>query len=532
MKQILIFLITIISLNAFAQKSPQYTWGIYGGGGEITTDIKGDIWSLGKFEDTIQIGNTSLISKGSSNIVLTKTDNKGSYLFTKRIITTDSRTSPTEIIAAPEGGVYFTCSYYDRLIIDNDTFKSKGIDDLLLAKLDNSGNLVWAKSFGSNSEDWGMNNLAVDKSGNIYMNCMLGLWLPDDTIKIGNYEYTGSTGRDIYVVKLTKDGDVIWVRQAAGKLYDSVFGIVVDEVGNVYSTGCIRDTVYFDGTMYIANENKTDLFLSKYDPNGNLIFVKLAQSTSDWNRGSIGLDITLGSDGFIYLCGLVNDTTTFDNHTVHVPKTEYLVIAKYDTNGNVIWVRADIKGHAGRIATDADNNIYSSLGYGESTLVKYDSSGKLIWENKYGPHKSGANNTTVEVLGLTVTNENKLLITGMYDNLTNTFGKDTLQPYDKPKNNIYIAEVKLFPASIEEKTFIEPSIKLYPNPNSGYVYIEVQNLLNNKGTLTITDVNGRAVYSKEINQKAEINMSSLSNGVYFVNISSGADTYSEKIIKQ
>ena len=532
MKQVLIFLVTIISLKAFGQKSPQYLWGIYGGGREITTDIKGDIWSLGRFEDTIQIGNTFLISQGSSNIVLTKTDNNHNYLLTKGIITTDARTSPTEIIASPEGGVYFTCSYYDRIIIDNDTFKSKGSDDLLLVKLDNSGNLVWAKSFGSNSEDWGMNNLAVDKQGNIYMSCMFGLWLPDDTIKIGSYEYTGNTGRDIYIVKLTKDGDVIWVKQAAGKLYDSVFGIVVDEFGNVYSTGCIRDTVYFDGNMYIANKDKTDLFLSKYDPNGNLIFVKLAQSTSDWNRGNIGLDITLGSDGFIYLCGLVNDTTTFDNHTIHVSKTEYLVIAKYDTNGNVIWVRADIKGHAGRIATDADNNIYSSLGYGESTLVKYDSSGKLIWENKYGPHKNGANNTKVEVLGLTVTNENKLLITGMYDNLTNTFGKDTLQLYSKPKNNIYIAEVKLFPADIVDQTVTEPNIKLYPNPNSGYFYVEAKNLVDNKGILTITDVNGKIVYSKDIKPKTGIDISSLSDGVYFVNISSGADTYSGKIIKQ
>jgi len=43
-----------------------------------------------------------------------------------------------------------------------------GSTDIFLLKYDSIGNPIWAKSFGSNSQDWGR-SITTDTTGNIFM---------------------------------------------------------------------------------------------------------------------------------------------------------------------------------------------------------------------------------------------------------------------------------------------------------------------------------------------------------------------------
>src|SRR5690349_12424659 len=66
------------------------------------------------------------------------------------------------------GNLYVTGWFEGVFTIGNITLTSRGVDDILIAKFDASGNLLWAKQAGSVSQDGG-NAIAVDAQGNCYV---------------------------------------------------------------------------------------------------------------------------------------------------------------------------------------------------------------------------------------------------------------------------------------------------------------------------------------------------------------------------
>ncbi|HTA61617.1 MAG TPA: T9SS type A sorting domain-containing protein, partial [Bacteroidia bacterium] len=73
-------------------------------------------------------------------------------------------------------------------------------------------------------------------------------------------------------------------------------------------------------------------------------------------------------------------------------------------------------------------------------------------------------------------------------------------------------------------------VSIYPNPSNGSFVIETTS--TDKQTLQIVDVAGKLVLQQTINGKANIDASSLDNGIYFVQINSSESLYSKKIIVQ
>ena len=74
-------------------------------------------------------------------------------------------------------------------------------------------------------------------------------------------------------------------------------------------------------------------------------------------------------------------------------------------------------------------------------------------------------------------------------------------------------------------------LKVYPNPAENTLSIELNN--SNEKSIVISDISGRAVLSaKTTNDKINLNITSLSNGVYFVKVQSNNATEVIKVIKQ
>jgi hypothetical protein len=74
------------------------------------------------------------------------------------------------------------------------------------------------------------------------------------------------------------------------------------------------------------------------------------------------------------------------------------------------------------------------------------------------------------------------------------------------------------------------NLSIYPNPNNGNFIIET-NLIE-KQTLQIFDVTGKMVLSQTINGKTNIDMSSLDNGIYFIQLKTKENISTQKIIVQ
>lgn len=78
------------------------------------------------------------------------------------------------------------------------------------------------------------------------------------------------------------------------------------------------------------------------------------------------------------------------------------------------------------------------------------------------------------------------------------------------------------------KAFSTEAFNVYPNPNNGLFTIQTPVF---PATVNVFDVNGKQVASQILSSKENIvDLSKMSNGVYQLNISAGADSFNHKIV--
>lgn len=74
-------------------------------------------------------------------------------------------------------------------------------------------------------------------------------------------------------------------------------------------------------------------------------------------------------------------------------------------------------------------------------------------------------------------------------------------------------------------------ISIFPNPSSGQINIE-GNFISGSGRVTITDASGRLVLQiSDIRREEKIDVGKLANGLYYLKLSNGKDTYIDKFVK-
>ena len=79
---------------------------------------------------------------------------------------------------------------------------------------------------------------------------------------------------------------------------------------------------------------------------------------------------------------------------------------------------------------------------------------------------------------------------------------------------------------VKEKIFSE-QINLYPNPVKDFVTI---NGINGNANVTIIDLQGKIVFSKEISSDSQINVSAFDEGIYIVNVRNAETSENKKLI--
>ena len=196
--------------------------------------------------------------------------------------------------------------------------------------------------------------------------------------------------------------DWAWAKSAGGNLYDYSQSITTDAVGNVYITGVFSSSTLTFGNTTLINAGGCDVFIAKYDPNGNVLWAKSAGD----NNTDCGTGITTDVVGNVYLTGRFSSTITFGNITLSSAGDIDIFIVKYDSDGNVLWAQSaggNSEDEIHSIATDAVGNVYitgyfnsSTLTLGNITLAntyawrsdifiaKYDPNGNVLWAKSAG----------------------------------------------------------------------------------------------------------------------------------------------------
>lgn len=134
----------------------------------IAVDSLGNAYLTGQFESTnATFGNYSLTSNGQYDVFAAKLDPEGSFVWA--VSAGGSSYDYGEGIATDSlGNVYLTGFFYETATFGPHTLTSSGLTDTFAAKLDTDGNFLWAVKAGGTTYDRG-NSIAVDSVGKVYI---------------------------------------------------------------------------------------------------------------------------------------------------------------------------------------------------------------------------------------------------------------------------------------------------------------------------------------------------------------------------
>ena len=577
MKKLLLFGISIVlSTNCFSQ-SANYLWAIGPGGTGsdearcVATDINGNIIVTGRFySSTITFGTTTLNNAGFDDMFIVKYDPTGNVLWAKNQDAGGTGGgNGLSVVADAGGNVILTGYFYDSTItFGATTLTNLGSADIIVVKYDPNGNVLWAKQqdAGGNDEDV-TNTITADADGNIIIT---GGFLSDSitfgTSTLTNRDSIGRT-RDIFIVKYDPSGNVLWAKQqdAGGSNADNAWGVAADASGNLFVTGHFYSPTMTFGTTTLTNADSSntnnDMFIVKYDSNGNVLWAK--QQDAGGSSSEAGRGVVVDANGSIILTGnFSSPTITFGTTTLTTAGSADIFILKYDPNGNVLWAKQQDAGGTGvddalSIAVDASDNVLvtgsfvsPTITFGTTTLtnatssniytdifiVKYDANGNNLWAIK---QTSGGSLNDVAKSVATDADGN-IIVAGFYTGrpsigrprpvppITITFGTTVLSAttgISGVNQNIFVAKLDGTITGIENNT-LNNEVSVYPNPTTGLLF------LSNNYDVTVTDLTGRLI-TKEQNTNA-IDIVNQPAGMYFLLLTNnkGQIVQRSKVVKE
>jgi len=270
-------------------------------------------------------------------------------------------------------------------------------------------NFNWAKNFGGKLKEISY-GITTDASGNVYTTGNFE-GTSDFDPGPGTFNLTSKGDFDIYISKLDSKGNFVWAKSMGGKNEDQGSSIFVDSKRNVYLTGFFRDTADFDpgsGNFNLISAGSLDIFISKLDSSGNLLWAKRIGGAGI----DEGLSIVVNSSGQVYTTGRFKNTVDFDPGTpitnmISAGSSYDIFVSKLDANGKYVWAKrmggigTDI-GYS--IALDGSEKIYTtghfettadfdpsaatsnliSNGFSDVFISKLDASGNFVMAKSLG----------------------------------------------------------------------------------------------------------------------------------------------------
>ena len=326
-------------------KGSEYDQPYSSRGLDIAVDTLGNNYITGSFQGTLVLGNITLISNGENDIFIAKLDTNGNFIWAKQAGGASNYADlGNGIIIDAAGNSYITGSFNDTAVFGNTTLTTEN-SDIFVAKLDVSGNFIWAKQFGVTGSGAG-NDIVVDAWGNTYIT---GTY--QGSVTLGNTTLTAwDIQSDVFITKLDASGNnFLWAAQGSSEPGASGWGagIAMDSSGNNYVAGVLGgDAVFGD---YILNYGG---FITKLNACSELGFNALDSSNISIypNPSKVSFTVSgtpIGATLFITdIAGkVVYNKQTFSEQIVieTTPFTNGVYFVNIEHNGNRIVEKLIIK---------------------------------------------------------------------------------------------------------------------------------------------------------------------------------------------
>jgi hypothetical protein len=550
-KSFLVACITCLLTPLFSQVTSSGWVSVIGGTGwefvpDIKTDENGNIYTIGSFSGTADFdGSAATVNRtaaGDRDAFVTKHTPDGQFVWVATFGGTGTDLG-NGVDVDPSGDVYVVGSFEATADVDpgagTQTLTSAGQEDMFIAKLNDSGALVWAKRIGGTSVDEA-NDVAVDQDGNLYI---VGRF--DGTVDFNPGTATANlsgSSADGFVLKLESDGDYVWAYDIGSGNSDRAEAVVVDGTNNVIIAGDFDGNPDFDpgpGQHNVSSNGDSDPFYLKLTPGGLFVWV-----TTFGVAGNVAnRDVDVDKDNNIVTHGFFTESINPEpgNSATVIPAiaAEDAYTAKINQDGSVAWLHTlggeSLEWGYG-VAVDALGDVYvtgfyynspdfdpgddeflmPSAGLEDTYIVKYSSTGDFIWAKRTGGTGGDSG------YGIDINATGDVLVTG------NFYDKSDLDPEpagtlnitSKGSSDIFILHIEQTITSTADASTFTADWKLCPNPSSGLL-----TLAGNEDfpvTVSIMDMTGSRLPDQYLLQSASqsIDLQHLPAGMYFIDVRS------------
>lgn len=284
----------------------------------IVADASG-VYTTGFFSETVDfdpgagIENITSVGPGTNDAFIVKLDSDGNFDWARSVGGNANGDAGYGITLDASSNVYITGKFEStadfNLGTGVNTLTATGLEDIFILKLDASGGFEWVAGIGAEDDDSGL-SIDVDASGNVYTTGYYTGSTADFDPGAGVEGLPHVSAEDIFVLKLTTDGNFVWAKSMGGDGDENGKSLKTDDAGNVYTTGFYEQTTDFDpgsGTSELTSASY-DIFISKLDAAGNFV------QAASMGGGSLdqGRSVTVDAADNIYITGSYLETADFD----------------------------------------------------------------------------------------------------------------------------------------------------------------------------------------------------------------------------
>jgi hypothetical protein len=272
------------------------------------------------------------------------------------------------------GSVFFGGAIADPSIVGATNLTSAGGADIFLAKTNSTGDIQWAKKYGTTNADQ-IIDMITDEAGNLYAQvyfgspnfnldgqvvtslifgvciakfdangmCTIAKTTQNIAISVGGLAYSPlgfmAAVNNTVIAKVSMNCDTLWTRTIPTGLNAQVlfYDVTIDEAGNLIACGTFGGSVNFGGvTLTTPNNSDLDCFVVKYNTSGTVQWAKQfgVRAMTDEYAYSVAAD----QGGHVYVTGNYRAKMGIENDTLanggSMP-TVYLV--KYSPTGTYEW---------------------------------------------------------------------------------------------------------------------------------------------------------------------------------------------------